>query len=94
MKKRFTPPDICPVCGEEVPRNAVACLECGADERSGWKEDADVYDGLDLPDEAYGDTSYVRREFRGPPKPHVHGIWIATAVLLILASLLAALRWQ
>ena len=43
-------PEECPVCGEDVPRGALACPECGADERSGWREDA-VADGLDLPDE-------------------------------------------
>ena len=44
------PPANCPVCGEEVSPNAKACHGCGADERSGWKEDAHLYDGLDLPD--------------------------------------------
>lgn len=46
-------PAVCPVCGEDVPPRAKACPECGADERSGWKEDAHLYDGLDLPDEAW-----------------------------------------
>src|SRR3954463_1087673 len=43
-------PEVCPVCGEEVPRNALACPECGADHNSGWREDADTYDGIDLPE--------------------------------------------
>ena len=50
------PPATCPVCGEEVSPNAKACRECGADENSGWKEDAHLYDGLDLPDEAWDDN--------------------------------------
>ena len=48
-------PAICPVCDEDVPPKAKACPNCGADERSGWREDALIYDGLDLPDEAWGD---------------------------------------
>jgi hypothetical protein len=54
------------VCGEEVSPNAKACRECGADENSGWKEDAHLYDGLDLPDEAWDDydESYSQR----PPR--------------------------
>ena len=41
------PPFECPVCGESVPRNAKACPECGACEKSGWSADA-AYD--ELPD--------------------------------------------
>lgn len=49
------PPAVCPVCHEDVPPKAKACPECGADERSGWKEDALLYDGLDLPDASSDD---------------------------------------
>ncbi len=55
MSFNATPPTECPVCGEAVPRGAKACPGCGADERTGWNEDATRYDGLDLPDEAYDD---------------------------------------
>ena len=54
MPREFVPPSVCPVCGESVPSGALACPHCGADERSGWDEDAARYDGLDLPDEAFG----------------------------------------
>ena len=53
MARASSSPDSCPVCGEPVPRGAKACPHCGADERSGWNEDATRYDGLDLPDEAF-----------------------------------------
>ena len=33
-----------------IPRRAHACPACGADERTGWREQS-IYDGLDLPDE-------------------------------------------
>lgn len=49
MPPALTPPDHCPVCGESVPGTAKACPGCGADERTGWNEEATRYDGLDLP---------------------------------------------
>ncbi|MEM6259318.1 MAG: zinc-ribbon domain-containing protein [Planctomycetota bacterium] len=39
---------ICPVCGEEVKANALACPHCGADEETGWSEDT-AFDGMELP---------------------------------------------
>ena len=36
------PPDYCPNCGTAVPAQAVACPECGADEDTGWSDDAYV----------------------------------------------------
>lgn len=67
------PPAECPVCGAGVPREARACPECGADERTGWNEEATRYDGLDLPDTAFGDAPPNRR---GAPR-----WWIVAAVL-------------
>lgn len=75
------PPAICPVCGEEVSPNAKACHGCGADERSGWKEDAHFYDGLDLPDSAWDDEDSSYRE-------HSPGLalgWQVVAWLILLA---------
>ena len=45
-----TAPEQCAQCGEAIPPRALACPECGADERTGWREQS-IYDGLDLPDE-------------------------------------------
>ena len=56
VPRRRTPEE-CPVCGAQVPRGAQACPNCGADERSGWNEDATRYDGLDLPEQAFEDES-------------------------------------
>ena len=39
---------------------ALACPSCGADDETGWSEDAG-YDGVDLPDEAFGDVATPRR---------------------------------
>ena len=62
-------PDICPVCGEDVPRGALACPECGADHNSGWREDADTYDAVDLPDEDFNYHNFIDKEFGSAPKP-------------------------
>lgn len=65
----FRPPGDCPVCGEFVPRKAVACAGCGASRDSGWNEEASV-SGLDLPnDEEFDYDDFVAREFgQGRPK--------------------------
>ena len=70
-------PDVCPVCDEDVPRGALACPGCGADHNSGWREDAAIYDGLDLPEEEEA-------------KPAATGgvgqiLWAIAAIALLLA---------
>ena len=86
MRSKPKPPEICPVCGETVPRNALACPECGADHNSGWREDAD-YGGLDLPDQDFNYEEFVREEFGRSWKPAgIKTIWWITAILIIVAS--------
>lgn len=85
MSARVNPPEECPVCGEPVPRGARACPGCGADERSGWDEEATRHDGLDLPDSAFADDD------RGPPAP-ARGrgaLWPVVGVVLVAALILA-----
>ena len=84
MSRSFIPPAECPVCGDPVPRSAKACPGCGADERSGWDEDASLYDGLDLPDEAIDDGKQPAPAPRRAPDR----IWLALGVLLTLALIL------
>lgn len=88
-------PDVCPVCGEEVPSGALACPECGADHNSGWRQDADSYDGLDLPDEDFDHAEFVRREFGSSIKPAgMKTIWWVTGILIIVVSVaLYFLAW-
>jgi hypothetical protein len=82
------PPAVCPVCGEDVPRHALACPECGADHNTGWREDADRYDGIDLPEE-FDYAEFTRREFGGSSKPAGIGmIWWLTAIVVLLLTLL------
>ena len=87
-------PEICPVCGEDVPRNALACKHCGADHNSGWREDADLYDGTDVPTDAFDYDDFIHQEFgqsKGSrrsgfrPLPHVHPLWWVTALVLLVA---------
>ena len=87
--KNTTPleaPEVCPVCGEDVPRGAMACPECGADHNSGWKEDADRIDAVDLPDEDFSYAEFVQREFGSSLKPvATKPLWWIVALLLIVA---------
>lgn len=76
------PPPVCPVCSNPVMPDAVACPECGACHESGWKEDADVYDGIDLLDEAYEDNDGT---VRWNKKPGLHPFWRVIAIIATLA---------
>jgi hypothetical protein len=88
-------PDVCPCCGADVPPKARACPECGADEKTGWAEDAATAD-LDLPEEDFDYEEFVKREFGGAkknPVPYgIHWFWWVIAVLLIAIFLWAFLR--
>jgi len=84
-----SPPDNCPNCGAEVPAGAKACPACGADEKTGWSEEAHV-GGLNLPDETFDYDEFVDREF-GKKKVLPHGIsWFWWAVAIVLAALFLA----
>ncbi|MEY4940480.1 MAG: hypothetical protein RIQ93_2215 [Verrucomicrobiota bacterium] len=81
------PPAECANCGAEVPRSARSCPQCGADDRTGWREQS-PYDGLDLPEESSPDES--------APGSHrdVNGLrwyWWCVGVALILFLGLGAL---
>jgi len=79
------PPEICPNCGAEVPPMARACPECGADEKTGWSEEAQA-SGLDLPDENFDYDDFVKREF-GDKSPVPRGVrWFWWVIALALAA--------
>lgn len=86
------PPETCPNCGAEVPRNAKVCPGCGADENSGWAEDPQPATAADLglPEEEFDYDEFTRREFGGPSlKPRgLHWVWWLTGIGLLLAVLL------
>ena len=97
MSERRPPPAECAQCGATIPPRASACPECGADERTGWRE-ASIYDGMDLPESAWSDeanedaTSSTSREIgRTRRGRDVNGIawywWCAGVALLFILGL-------
>ncbi|MFM7182477.1 MAG: zinc ribbon domain-containing protein [Verrucomicrobiales bacterium] len=84
-------PEICPVCGEDVPPNSWACPECGADERAGWNEDDAYVDALDLPEaeseeEARGSyQAFMEREFGVIPWKKRLGMVFGIVLVVVMA---------
>jgi hypothetical protein len=86
-------PETCPNCGAAVPRNARACPECGSCEETGWSAEAQA-DGLELPEEDFDYSDFVKREFGGG-KPVPRGIsrfWWVIAILVLALIIAAILR--
>lgn len=80
-------PSECANCGADIPRGAAACPECGADERTGWRETS-IYDGMDLPDEAWGDDPGSD----GAPLPReLPWYWWAAGVAVLIGFILTVL---
>ena len=87
------PPETCPNCGADVPRNAKACPGCGADEKTGWSDSA-YADNLGIPDENFNYDEFVKEEFgtvRVKPRG-IHWLWWLTALILILLFLFFCLH--
>lgn len=88
------------MCGEWVPRGAAACDDCGACAKSGWKDDAEVYDGLDLPDEDFDYDDFIEREFGGGSRrkagPTREQLWrwvgLAVFIVMVLGYLISVFR--
>ena len=86
---QFQAPSICPVCGEDVPRNALACLGCGADGNSGWREDIYCDNGLGLPEHDFNYDDLVKKEFgSGAKPPGLKMIWWIVGIGVVIAFLL------
>lgn len=80
-------PEICPVCGEDVPKKALACPECGADHNSGWREEGAYLDGVGVPDEEFDYDRFVEAEFGTPSKPlGMSPLWWVTAIIVLVAT--------
>ena len=84
MPSAMTPPEFCPVCGEAVPPRAKCCPGCGADEKTGWDEEATRYDGLDLPEEEAGQKQ---------PKT-IHPLFWLSVVIALLAVLVLTMVFR
>ncbi len=78
-------PEVCPVCGEDVPPRALACPECGADHNSGWRDGALDDDALGLPDDDFDYDEFTKREFGGAASRTIHPMWWITALVLLAA---------
>ena len=93
MSERLPAPSECAQCGASIPPRAAACPECGADERTGWRE-ASIYDGMDLPDEAWNEGNETATK-NSPASEHcVNGIawyWWCVALALLMFLGLSAL---
>jgi len=90
------PPEECANCGAPIPHGAKACPECGADERTGWREnDATRYDGLDLPEEAFADDDKAKsgpNRKRERPVSGVAWYWWCVGIALVVVLVLGGLR--
>jgi hypothetical protein len=86
------PPEECPVCGDSIPVDALACPSCGADEETGWETDAVAGDGLDLPTEDFDYDAFVEGEFSGGGRVKPPGVawgWWLLALLVVAGLILA-----
>ena len=78
-------PEICPVCGEDVPPGASACPGCGADHDTGWSDEANETT-VDLPDDDFDYEAFVEREFGSGARPAgIRLVWWVTAIILVVA---------
>jgi uncharacterized Zn finger protein (UPF0148 family) len=82
-------PESCPNCGAAVPRRALACPQCGADENTGWNDRA-TGQRLDLPDDEFNYDEFVKEEFGEQRESRtktkgVGWLWWTVAVGLVLA---------
>ena len=95
LEHNSMPPENCPVCDADVPRNASACPGCGADHQSGWDEDGTQLDGVDLPGENFDYGQFVEREFGDKVKPTGQKTiwWIVGIVILIVVCALFFFSW-
>jgi predicted amidophosphoribosyltransferase len=89
MSRDPEPPTECAQCGADIPPRARACPGCGADERTGWREQS-VYDGLNLPDEdTDNDPRSTARSSR--PRDRLAWYWVLTIVAVLLLLIVSAL---
>jgi hypothetical protein len=79
-------PENCPICGADVPARSKACPECGADEHTGWSEEA-YASSLNLPDESFDYDDFVKRELTSKKSPLPRGIkWFWWVVAVAVAA--------
>lgn len=78
------------MCGTDVPSGARACPECGADEETGWSEEA-AYENLGIPDDSFDYDEFVKREFEGEASGDKRRrFWKTAGVILLVIFLFPA----
>ena len=92
----------CGVCGLKVAANTVACPSCGADDKTGLREDTtDVNTAEELgifDEESYDYDDVIARELgmdsSGRKVREIHSVWWVTAIVLLLVLLITAFFYQ
>jgi hypothetical protein len=87
-------PETCPNCGAALRPRAKSCPECGADETTGWSDDA-KQQSLGLPDDSFDYDDFVEREFGGKKRRGVRGmkpLWRMVAAALVILFLYSLWR--
>ena len=84
-------PKECPVCGEDVPRGALACPGGNAERittRAGERRRGSTTAGGSLPEAEFDYEEFVRQEFNSGPKPSAMKLgWWITAILVVVIFL-------
>lgn len=89
MPEPLPAPDECANCGARIPRGAKSCPECGADERTGWRESS-VYDGLDLPASAFDEDDEAAEARRRGHESRRSRIFGAIGIVLLILAVVYA----
>jgi hypothetical protein len=87
-RRRPEPPEECSQCGTEIPRSALACPECGADEKTGWDTNPWLPDpDVDIPDYLTEDHDPAHDPPIFDHQPWTRrGWWIVAALVLLLMA--------
>lgn len=72
-----------------MPRGALACPECGADEKTGWSEEAEMSGNLGISEDSFDYDEYVKREFEGevPPAEKRRRFWRMVGIVVLVSFL-------
>ena len=77
-------PPVCPNCGADVPRKALACPECGSDHETGWR-DFGASSGYDSPEDEFDYDEALKKEFGPEIGPrNVKPVWWITGIVLLV----------
>ena len=80
----------CPHCGALLAENARFCRECGADDETGWGDDADTFDDYSHGEE-FDYDDFVQREFPdSAPRKKPNVMLIVIVALLLISMLIVA----